>query len=164
MGWRPVKPLRESSFPKVEENRPMKRISLLVLPLLALAARAPAQEPEPDFTAWDKVSKDMEPRAGFWNVLEDKKKTKFWVEIPESHLERSFLMATSISGGTIMRGWQWNDWLLMWRLHDRRLVLLQRNAGVQAKGRRELEEAVERTYTDRVLASFPVVAKGPNGG
>ncbi len=143
----------------------MKRIALILLPLLALAANVPAQEQEePDFTPWDKVSKDMEPRAGFWPVIEDKKKTKFWVEIPANQLEQSFLMATTISGGTIMRGWQWNDWLLMWRLHDKRLVLLQRNAGVQAKGRKELEEAVERTYTDRVLASFQVVARGPNGG
>ncbi|MFI5401458.1 MAG: zinc-dependent metalloprotease [Planctomycetota bacterium] len=142
----------------------MKRIPLVLLPLLALAVRLPAEEEEPPFTPWDKVSKDMESRGGFWNVIEDKKKTKFWVEIPEASLEQAFLMATSISGGTTMRGWQWNDWLLMWRLHDKRLVLLQRNAGVQAKGRKELEEAVERTYTDRVLASFPVASRGPNGG
>ncbi len=143
----------------------MRRTFLVLLPILALAARLPAQEEEAkDFTPWDKVSKDMEPAAGFWTVIQDKKKTKFWVEIPERHLEQSFLMATSISGGTPMRGWQWNDWLLMWRLHDKKLVLLERNVGVQAKGRKELEEAVERTYTDRVLASFPVMARGPNGG
>ncbi|HKQ20201.1 MAG TPA: zinc-dependent metalloprotease, partial [Candidatus Eisenbacteria bacterium] len=143
----------------------MKRTHLILLPLLAMAVNVAAQEPEePDFTPWDKVSKDMEAKPGFWNLLEDKKKTKFWVEIPANQLEQAFLMATSISGGTTMRGWQWNDWLLMWRLHDKRLVLLERNAGVQAKGRKELEEAVERTYTDRVLASFPVTARGPNGG
>jgi hypothetical protein len=141
----------------------MKRIHL-ILPVLLGAALAQEAQEEPDFTPWAKVSKDMEPRPGFWTVIEDKKKTKFWVEIPEAHLEKAFLMATSISGGTIMRGWQWNDWLLMWRLHDKKLVLLERNAGVQAKGRKELEEAVERTYTDKVLASFPVVARGPNGG
>jgi len=146
----------------------MKRFALILLPLLALAARLPADDDEekeaPDFAPWSKIGKDMEPAAGFWTLIADKKKTKFWVEIPDSQLEKAFLMATSISGGTIMRGWQWNDWLLMWRLHDKRLVLLERNAGVQAKGRKELEEAVERTYTDRVLASFPIVGRGPNGG
>src|SRR5512134_937849 len=102
----------------------MRRIPLTLLPLLALVSALPAQEPppEPDYVPWDKVSKDMEPQAGFWTVIEDKKKTKFWVEIPERLLEQSFLMATSISGGTPMRGWQWNDWLLMWRLHDKKLV------------------------------------------
>ncbi|HEX5137546.1 MAG TPA: zinc-dependent metalloprotease [Planctomycetota bacterium] len=146
----------------------MRRTFLILLPLLSLAARLPAEEGEedkkPDFTPWEKAGKDMEAAPGFWTVLEDKKHTKFWVEIPERQLEQSFLMATSISGGTRMRGWQWNDWLLMWRLHDKKLVLLERNVGVQAKGRKELEEAVERTYTDRVLASFPIVARGPNGG
>jgi hypothetical protein len=144
----------------------MRRIPLILLPLLALATRLPAddEEPQPDFTPWAKLSKDMEPTNGFWTVIEDKKKTKFYVEIPDKLLERSFLMATTVSGGTIMRGWQWNDWLLMWRLHDKRLVLLERNAGVRAKGRKELEEAVERTYTDRVITSFPILGRGPNGG
>jgi len=146
----------------------MKRWPLMLLPLLALAGRLPAdedgEEKKPDFTPWEKAGKDMQVDAGFWPVIQDKKKTKFWIEIPERQLEQSFLMATSISGGTRMRGWQWNDWLLMWRRHDKKLVLLERNAGVRAKGRKELEEAVERTYTDRVLASFPITARGPNGG
>jgi hypothetical protein len=147
----------------------MRRTHPILFALLALAGAVPAEEPaedkeQADFTPWAKVSKDMETRAGYWNILEDKKKTKFWIEIPEAHLEKAFLMATSLSGGTTLRGWQWNDWLLMWRKSDKKLVLLERNAGVRAKGRKELEEAVERTYTDRVLASFPVVARGPNNG
>jgi len=148
----------------------MKPYGWTLLALFAAATLAPAQDAKPDegqeqdFATWAKVGKDMEVQEGFWNILVDKKKTKFWVEIPEAQLGKPFLMATSISGGTPMRGWQWQNWLLTWRRNDKKLVLLERNVGFRAKGRKELQEAVERTYTDRVVASFPVTARGPKRG
>ena len=137
--------------------------------LLALAASvAVAQDGEaqkPDFEPWSKIGKDMETTEGLWPFHQDKKKKKFWVEVPANHLDKPFLMATSIGGGTTMRGWQWNDWLLVWQLHDTKLVLLERNVGFKAsKAKKPLTEAIEQTYTDRVLGTYPVIGKGAKGG
>jgi hypothetical protein len=105
----------------------------------------------------------METEEGFWPLHRDKKKTKFWIEIPANHLNKPFLMATSIAGGTRQRGWQWNDWLLLWELNDKRLVLLERHVGIKP-GNKEIAQAVQDTYTDRVVATFPILGKGAKNG
>ncbi|MHC4547910.1 MAG: zinc-dependent metalloprotease [Planctomycetota bacterium] len=153
----------------------MQRLSCLLVAVLAVATAVAADDkkPEipkkpvpvrkPDFPPWSEVGKDLQIREGFWHFHEDKKKTKFWIEITQ--IDKPFLMATSISGGTTMRGWQWNDWLLLWQVHDKKLVLIERNVGFKAsKGQKELKEAIGQTYTDRVVGSYRIVAKGPKGG
>ena len=95
-------------------------------------------------------------------LQQDKKQRTFLVEISGNALRQPFLLATSISGGTTMAGHQWNDWYLVWQVHDRRLVLLERNAGY--KSDRQTAAAIKRTYTDRVLASYPIRTRGPRGG
>ncbi|MHC4338712.1 MAG: zinc-dependent metalloprotease [Planctomycetota bacterium] len=139
--------------------------------LLALLAAAPvvlaeedkAEKKKPDFPAWSKIGKDMQMMDGFWKIHQDKKKRKFWIEIPSS-MNVPFLLATSVTGGTTLAGHQWNDWFLVWEVHDKKLVLLERNVGVKAKGDKPLQDAVSRTYTDRVLATYNILAKGPKGG
>ncbi|MGH7163357.1 MAG: zinc-dependent metalloprotease, partial [Planctomycetota bacterium] len=145
----------------------MKSLRWVLLGVLGLAPSVTAEEAaeESDLQPWTKVGKDTELSAGFWNYhQEPKKKTKFYVEIPTAQLGKPFLMATSLSGGTTMAGWQWQDWLLVWERNDKRLVLLERNVGYSPKNAGTLEEAVKRTYTDRVLATFPILANGPKGG
>jgi len=133
--------------------------------LLGLAAVCLGDEKKkPEFEPWSKIGTDLEAQPGLWTLWRDKKKTKFYIEIPDAHLEKPFLMATSLSGGTPMRGWQWNDWLLVWRRHKKKLVLLQREVRIRAKGEKPLEQAIEQTYTDRVLASFRIEGKGKGGG
>ncbi len=141
--------------------------ALLVLPAVALAAdpaKKPDEKKKPDFQPWSKVGKEMTvTQKGLWNIHQDKKKTKTWIEIPSSQLNKPFLVATSVAGGTRRAGWQWNDWLVVFKKHAKKLVLLERNVGFKG-GDSTLSEVVQRTYTDRVLATYPIVAKGPNGG
>jgi len=148
----------------------MQRTVRALLGSLLLAGFAFAQDgaaPDQDqLPGWDKIGQNTEPRWGFWNFhVDPKKKARFLVEIPTNQLGQPFLMATTISGGTEMSGWQWNDWFLVFERNDNRLVLLQRNVGYRggdASG--TLKEAVARTYTDRVLATFPILGQGPRGG
>jgi hypothetical protein len=48
--------------------------------------------------------------------------------------------------------------------HGRKLVLLERNTGFVVKNDKRAAAAVKRTYTDRVLRTFPIIARGPKGG
>jgi hypothetical protein len=140
----------------------MQRLSLA---LLVLAAVAFADKKKPDFPPWSEVGKEMKTTEGFWHFHQDKKKTKFWVEIENRRLDKPFLMATSFSGGSTYRGWQWNDWLLVWKVHGKKLVLLERNVGFRAeKAKKPLKEAIGQTYTDRVVATYRILGKGPKGG
>ncbi len=144
----------------------MQRTGLIALALVATYALAgPAAADKPDFPPWKKAGEGLETTAGFWPIHQDKKKTKFWIEIPRGHINKPFLMATTISGGTTRRGHQWNDWLLMWQVHGKKLVLLERNVGTRVKkGTKELKQAIQETYRDRVLATYRIIAKGPKGG
>jgi len=142
----------------------MKNTIWIVLGLAVLVLTAFADAPpKPDYPPWSKVGKDLTPLEGYWNIYRDKKKTKFWVEIRE--LGKPFLMATSISGGTTLRGHQWNDWLLAWEVQGKKLVLMERNVGIRVKtGTPELKQAIADTYRSRVVATYPILAKGPKGG
>ncbi len=142
----------------------MNRIALwgafLTLSTLVSAQEAP-------ITPWTKVNKGMDViQKGFWSTIEDKKHTKFWVEIPRSQINKPFLLATSISGGMSQRGWQWNDWLLVWQVHGKRLVLLEREVGiVVSKGDSAKKQAINDTFSrDRLITTYPIRSMGPSGG
>ena len=138
----------------------MNRFLWLTLAMLFAAPVATGQA-KPDFPPWSKIGKDMTVvHAGFWNIYQDKKKRNFWIEIKPS--SKPFLLATSISGGTRQAGWQWNDWFLIWKVYDKKLVLMERNAGYKIDS--STPSAVKRTYTDKVLASYPIRTRGPKGG
>ena len=111
----------------------MRRILWVAVAVVAAGGISFGQGAKPDLKPWSEVGKDMQVEAGFWNILRDKKQRRFWVEVPSSHMKKPFLVATSISGGTTMRGWQWNDWLLVWEKRDRQLVLLEREVGYVIK-------------------------------
>jgi hypothetical protein len=71
----------------------MKRLEwiLAVGLLLGGVARADEPAPAPDFQPWTKLGNGMETEEGFWPLHRDKKKTKFWIEIPANHLNKEFL-------------------------------------------------------------------------
>ncbi|MFQ5844795.1 MAG: DUF5117 domain-containing protein, partial [Planctomycetota bacterium] len=134
--------------------------------ILVLTPLAAAQQPKkkPDFPPYSKIGEGMTVQKGLWHIHQNKDKTRTWIEIPAAHLNKPVMIATSISGGTRRAGWQWQDWLVVWQKKGTKLVLLERNHGYKAGSGETLQEVVRRTYTDRVLATFPILTKGPNGG
>ena len=145
-----------------------RRLMLLAALLVATSATyAQTVKKKPSLPGWDKLGKDMKlltTTQGFWNLYVDKERPaqKFYVEVPTS--TTPFLLATSIAGGTTQAGWQWNDWYLVFKKHGRKLVLLERNAGYIVKGDKRIAAAIKNTYTDRVLATYRILGKGPKGG
>ncbi|MEE8104782.1 MAG: zinc-dependent metalloprotease [Planctomycetota bacterium] len=150
----------------------MKRHLTAALALLLCAPFAVAEEKDkekkkkkkPDFPPWSTVGKEMKlvgTKGNFWNVYQNSKKTKFWLGIPSSRINKPFLIATSVSGGTSRAGWMWNDWFMKLSRHDKKLVLVEPNAGYTG-GDETTKAAVKRTYTDRVVTTYSIVAMGPN--
>ena len=102
----------------------MKRSLFGLAALLVVASVATAQSKKrPDFPPWSKFGKDLVTTPGFWTIHRDKNKSKqrtFYVEIGGRALSKPFLLATSVAGGSTMAGHQWNDWYLVWKVHDKR--------------------------------------------
>jgi len=148
----------------------MNRMTTLAALLLATAAFADDSK----IPQWSEAGKDMKlltPTEGFWNLYVSKEKPpeKLWVEV--RHVGKPFLLATSMAGGLVSRpwmdvsaGWQLEDWYLVFEKHGKRLVLLERNTGYIARKDKRAAAAVKRTYTDRVLRTYPIKARGPKGG
>jgi len=157
-------------------------IRSMLLAALFLAPAALAQEEEgaddapkkSDIPAWSKVGKDMSlltTTEGFWNLYIDKEKPPQQLLVEVKQVGKPFLLATSMAGGQISSfwmdisaGWQLETWYLVFEKHGKRLVLLERSTGYVAKDDKRAEAALKRTYTDRVLRSYPIKARGPNGG
>lgn len=114
-------------------------------------------KPSTEFT------KDMQTDPGFSTVFFDKKKLKGYMEVQGRQLKKPFLLATSIAGGTRFTGWQWNDALVYWKRHDKRLLLIEKNVRYRAKKDSPLEASIERTYTDQLLLDLPIVARSRRG-
>ena len=116
------------------------------------------------FPAFTTVTKDMEQKKGLYSVYHDKKNFKGYLEIPGSRLNRPFLLATSVAGGTSYTGFQWSDALLYWKLQDNKLLLIEKNTQFRGKKGTPIGESVNRTYTDTLLLTIPVATKSTRGG
>jgi len=145
----------------------MTRLVWVLTALFAISPLALAQAKPPAIPGWDKVGKDMKMLTttdGFWNLYVDKQKPPMRMLAEVRKVGTPFLLATSIAGGTTRAGWQWNDWYLVFKKHGNKLVLLERNAGYVAKGDKRVSDAIKRTYTDKVLATYRIIGRGPKGG
>ncbi|RMG07991.1 MAG: DUF5117 domain-containing protein [Planctomycetota bacterium] len=120
---------------------------------LARAADAAAQGPPPA----SEFLKGYEASRGIYTV--HRKGHKLYLEVPSSQMKRPFLLATAIAGGPTFAGFQWGERVCAWERVDERLVLFEREVRYRTKNpRKPMAPIVERTYTDRVLYTAPVLA------
>ncbi|MBX3356563.1 MAG: zinc-dependent metalloprotease [Phycisphaeraceae bacterium] len=130
---------------------------------------------KPEFPPFDQVIKGLEKvvspstdgTPSLYTLYIDKKKNRLLAELPAQFANQRIFIATSISGGSRQTGHQWNDLYGYWRQQDNKLLLMEPNLLRQARGgdqERELRSSVQRTYTDRVVTSVPILCMGPGRG
>ena len=98
------------------------------------------------------------------------KKNKLYAELTGANLNTDYLIAMAIAKGTgpsaiggITLGFG-DDWLWQFRKADDRIQVVRRNIRYKADGGTPESKAVEIAYSDSVLYSLPIVARGPKGG
>ena len=98
------------------------------------------------------------------------KKNKLYAELTGSNLNTDYLVAMAIAKGTgasaiggITLGFG-DDLLWQFRKVDDRIQVVRRNIRYKADGGTPESKAVEIAYSDSILYSLPIVAKGPKGG
>ncbi len=99
--------------------------------------------------------------GGLMTLFIEKKKHRILAAIPISLQGAKFLLATSITGGQYT-GWQWDDLMVYWERHDRKLVLVEPEIRYRSGGG-TIAEVVKRTYRDRVVTAVPILAEGRGG-
>ncbi|MEX0866445.1 MAG: zinc-dependent metalloprotease [Pirellulales bacterium] len=115
------------------------------------------------------VLKDLQKIPGLITLYH--KDTKLIAELNAANMNTDFIILASISRGIgrnfILAGMYTNfgdDWLLQFRKVEDRVLVVRRNVRFRAKEGSPESRAVELAYTDSVLFSLPILAKGPGGG
>ncbi len=159
----------------------VRGMALAALALLAVTAVAAGQAAEvveaegagKQFPPFAKVSEGYErivSRAdgakALYSIWINKKEHQMLAELGPGFEGKRIFIATSIAGGSLRTGWQWNELYCYWTRHNNKLVLMEpqlrrRVGGAQDE---ELKLAVKRTYDDRVVTSAPILTMGPDGG
>lgn len=144
------------------------------LPALAAAiasAVLTASSPARDFPPFEKVSEEYrkvistaDGAESMYTLYRNDKDNQILAELPRGFEGKRFFAAVSIAGGSYFTGWQWNELYVYWRRINDELVLMQPELQYQARGDTEIKSSVDRTYSDRVLLSVPIVTMGPGGG
>ena len=148
----------------------LKRGTPLVLSTFAAMIFAGAAQAD-DFPPFDKVSENYrkvistaDGSESMYTLYRNDKENQILAELPRSFEGKRFFAAVSIAGGSYFTGWQWNELYVYWRRINDELVLMQPELQYQARGDSEIKSSVDRTYSDRVLLSVPIVTMGPGGG
>ncbi|MDA7951432.1 MAG: zinc-dependent metalloprotease [Pirellulaceae bacterium] len=138
-------------------------------------AKAPPQEgqsppqaaaPEPPHV---KILAKAKKHTGLINVYQ--KGNSLFAELMPKHFSGEFIVipsiARGISQGELLGGMSLgfdNEFILSFRKVEDKVHLVRKNVRFKAKKGSPLESAVHRAYTDSILFSLPIVAKGPEGG
>ena len=99
-----------------------------------------------------------------------RKKDKLYAEIAGGNLNTDYLIAMAIAKGT---GWkavggytigEGDDWLWQFRKVNDRIQVVRRNIRFKADSGTPEAKSVEIAYSDSILYSLPIIAKGEKGG
>ncbi len=139
--------------------------------VLALAGQAYglSSAADDDLPPFDKVSEGYEQVVStadgksFFNVWKREKDGQLLAELPRGFERQKHFFAMTMGSGDIFAGLQSGDLYAYWKKYDNRLALIHPQTEVRAGGNKEVEQGIERIFTDRVLLEVPIVAKGPNG-
>lgn len=114
-------------------------------------------------------SGDVKPEPGMWNV--HYKEQQILIEITPAHLNKDFLVITSIakgiSSGMVVGGmsWRFGD-ELVWsfkKVGDK-LHIIRRNPRFRARAGSPEADAIKIAYSDSTLYALPILTKTDSGG
>jgi hypothetical protein len=115
------------------------------------------------------ILKDAPPKSGLWTVYQ-KGQSLYW-EIASSDYSAEYIVLISISRGIgqgqILGGMSWgfgDDWVWQIRKIGESVHVIRKNVRFKANANSPESKAVAAAYTDSVLFSLPIAAKGPKGG
>ncbi|MCA9253332.1 MAG: zinc-dependent metalloprotease [Phycisphaerales bacterium] len=125
----------------------------------AKEAKKKKKEDKPDFKPFEEVTEGYELIEGFFPLYYNKKTDDMLAVIPSAMVGKDFLMAQSMTSGGGMTGFPLGHRLVRWEEFNKKMILVQPELRhLKAKGS-DVQDVIDRTYTDSVLLSTPIVTK-----
>jgi hypothetical protein len=133
------------------------------------AAATESKPSTPTPPPYASILKDAQPKSGLWTVYQ-KGQNLYW-EISPSDYSAEYIVLISISRGIgqgqILGGMSWgfgDDWVWQIRKIGENVHVIRKNVRFKANANSPESKAVAAAYTDSVLFSLSIAAKGPKGG
>lgn len=157
-------------------SRSTPRLRVAAIAALTMAAGgAVAGDDLPAFEkvseGYTKVTSTAEGKSliGIWKRDKD---AQVLAEIPRSMVGKKFYMVPTIVSGFTTAGTATQYAVpgaagtrqVYWKKYDKKLALMEPNTSYRSSGDAESKAATKRVYTDRVLLTVPIIAKGLGGG
>ncbi len=121
----------------------------------------------PDFKdvseGFEKVISTADGSRSLYTIWTREKDGQMLAELPAGYERQRHFIATTVASGDLFAGLQSGERYVYWRRYNDQLALIQPEMGTRSSGDRESRDSVERLFTDRVLATVPIVAMGPSG-
>jgi len=106
---------------------------------------------------------------GMWTLYH--KDQQLLVDLPNSHLDKNFIVLTSIargiSRGVVLGGMSWgfgDDVIWTFKKVGEKMHVIRRNVRFRAKDGSPESSAVKLAYSDSVLYALPILTTTPSGG
>ncbi len=125
----------------------------------AKEAKKKKKKEKPDFKPFEEVTKGYELIEGFFPMYYNKKTDDLLAVIPSGMVGKDFLMALSMTSGGGITGFPLGHRLVRWEEYNKKMILVQPELRhLKGKGT-DVQDVIDRTYTDSVLLSTPIVTK-----
>lgn len=116
-----------------------------------------------------KLLKDAKKVSGLFTLY--KKENRLYAELKRGDYDNEYIVLISIARGIgrrpLLGGMTWgfgDDWVWKFRKVGKQVHIVRKNVRFRAKAGTPEATAVKYAYTDSVLFSLKIVAKGPSGG
>ncbi len=130
---------------------------------------SPEKSTESKIRDFKEIAPDAQAIPGFLKL--HRKKDSLYLEATSSDLNTDFIVIVSIAKGIgappLLAGWTWDfgeDLIWQFRKDGDRIQIVRRNFRHQAKSGTPEAKAISIAFTDSIIYSLPIIAKGPGGG
>ena len=126
------------------------------------------EKPKPEFPSLEKVTKDyteVKPKDGskpYMRLWKNSKTGQVLAELPKDYAKSRQFIAPTVASGEQFAGLQSDAFYVYWKRYGKRVALVQENLSVKGSTE-ESKSSVKRLFTDKVLLSLPILAKGKSG-
>ena len=131
-------------------------------------AKEKVEKAKPEFPSLEKVTKDyteVKPKDGsksYMRIWKNTKTGQVLAELPKDYEKTRQFIAPTVASGEQFAGLQSEALYVYWKRYGKRVALVKENLAVKGSTE-ESKSSVKRLFTDKVLLSLPILAKGKSG-
>ncbi len=124
-----------------------------------------ATEPTDTTEPFDQVVQNTEKKSGLFTLYHHQEEGKVYLELTPEQLKKQYLclitLDSGIGEGGIFRGLNLSEYLFEWRRQNNRIQLVLPNVNFRTQPNDPQSRAINRSVSDSVLYSLPILSTHP---